>query len=91
MPGKGKVYSRSEDERLLKLLHYRDNEGMSLAAAAKMVGMSRGAAIGQAYRVREREREFEEDCARRGVPVCACLKPENCDGGMPARWWNARA
>ena len=91
MPGMGKTFTRAEDERLLKVLSYIEQDGMTFSEAGNMVGISRTVARGQVQRVREHTRRHEAKCADQGVPVCACKKPENRDGGMPPRWWKGRA
>lgn len=71
----GKTQTRADDERLLRMLDLRDNEGATSTLLAARFCMSRGAVIGAMQR------------ADQAVLPCACKKRENRDGGMPRRWW----
>lgn len=70
-------FTRYDDEEVLHLLHLRDHDGLTAAQAAKATGRSRSSVLGIEKRVRDQcQRHFD-----------LCTKPENQDGGMPARWW----
>jgi len=70
--------SRRDDERLLGALHMRDVAGMSYSDIAKCDGRAPNTICTQVKKVE----------AASNLP-CACIKPENIDGGMPAGWWFA--
>lgn len=65
------------DGDLLALLDARD-AGLSAAETARRIG---GLTAGAVRDVWER---VDADCARH---PCMATRPENRDGGMPARWW----
>jgi hypothetical protein len=61
--------------------------GESCTAIAARSGVSRSAILGLVYRV-----NLDADRAESAPPPVGQtrpVKPENCDGGMPARWWVA--
>ena len=68
--------SRGDDLFLLELLACRDHDELSAAQIGKMMGKSRSAVLGIFHRQRDGD-----------IVACACVKPDNKDGGMPARWW----
>lgn len=71
--------TREDDLRDLEILHRRETLGMTAARAGYRLGKSKAAVIGFQHRV-------TSACADHS---CACAKPENMDGGMPAKWWEA--
>lgn len=66
---------RARDERLLLILHLRD-AGWTSRQIADHVGMTSSGVRG-----------IVSNVLRAGA-ACACLKPENRDGGMPTMWWS---
>lgn len=74
-----------DDELSLSVLDLYENHGLSAAAIAKairpMVGrhVSRNAVIGLIHRI---------SCDLVATPDTA-KRPQNRDGGMPPRWWEA--
>jgi hypothetical protein len=68
--------SRAEDERLLSIIDAKVKGDMTSAQIREMYGISNSALSGIMWRYRDAERP------------CACVKPENRDGGMPDRWWS---
>jgi hypothetical protein len=64
------------DDRILVALDLQA-QGLSASLIAARLGVTRSAVLGILHRVR-----VETDA----VP-CACVKPENKDGGMQAGWW----
>ncbi len=52
-------------------------QGYSASEIAKQFGVSRSAILGLVHRVRADTDRFPSEAT----------KPENKDGGMPARWW----
>ncbi len=81
--------SRADDEGLLHLLDLRDECGLTFAEIAERAGRTRSSIAGAFKRFRDGDTKFVQQCADRGLPYCACQKPENRDGGMPMRWWKA--
>lgn len=79
MPAKN--YSRSEDIVALELLDLADREGLRGAELRRrMSAITRDSwSNGRVQGLLSRLRFAPEPCA--------CVKPENRDGGMPARWW----
>lgn len=69
--------TRRDDLRDLQILHMLEVERAGGTAVAARFGMTRSAVQGLAYRM---------NTAATREP-CACVRPENRDGGMPARWW----
>jgi predicted transcriptional regulator len=66
---------RSEDERVLRMLHMRDHLGMSLKGIAETEGLTKSAVAGAVQRI---------DAAN-------ALHPETVgDGTMPPLWWRQR-
>lgn len=63
------------DERLLRALHPCDHERMTMAAIGQALGVSRSSVCGALKRIRDDEQP------------CACVKPQNRDGGMRPLWW----
>ena len=53
--------------------------GVSYGVAASQIGVTRSTLLGAVRRV---------NLAANAAP-CACTRPENRDGGMPHRWWQA--
>ena len=68
---------RKGDMRLLELLHMTECEGMTRKAAGKRFGMTKSAVIGQLDRI------------GKAMQPSTATRPENRDGGMPAKWWAA--
>ena len=62
------------DSEVLDVMH-RATRGDTYVSIGADYGVTRSAIAGMVMRIREAE-----------LP-CACTKPENRDGGMPARWW----
>ncbi|MBN9674624.1 hypothetical protein [Salipiger bermudensis] len=81
------VPSRADDEGLLHLLDLRDEHGMTFSEISERTGRTRSSIAGAFKRFRDGDTKFVQKCADRGLPYCACQKPENRDGGMPVRWW----
>lgn len=71
----GKTPTRADDERLLTMLDLRDHDGLTSTQQSQRFRTSRGSVIGAFRRVDKSD-----------LP-CACVKPENRDGGMRRRWW----
>jgi hypothetical protein len=67
------------DAELLRVLHLNEVDGLSCVQIAQRFGVTRNAIVGITNRIRADMRK---------VPDRA-VKPENRDGGMPARWWAA--
>lgn len=70
-----KNFTRKDDLRLLKILHLKDNEGLTNQQIASRFRVSVGSIAGQVGQVKS------------AVLPCICGKPQNMDGGMPERWW----
>lgn len=68
--------TRAMDEEILKMLDLRANDGLSAAKIGARFGLSKNAVVGKLHRVKTEE-----------IHDCACVKPENRDGGMPRWWW----
>lgn len=73
MPGR----QRADDERLLAILDVMHGSKLAAAAIRARFGLTNGQL--QGIRLRD----------RMSVLPCACKKPENRDGGMPALWWSS--
>lgn len=72
------------DAEILAVLERRA-AGETCTAIAARSGVSRSAILGLVYRV-----NLDTDRAESAPPPVGQsrpVKPENCDGGMPARWW----
>lgn len=67
------------DEAILDALDMYERQGMTAAAIAKVMRVTRSSVCGVLYRAIS-----ATDDAEVGSTVA---KPENMDGGMPARWW----
>ena len=68
--------SRASDEHILQVLHLVEQRGISYSDIGSRMGTTRSAVSGIMNRYRESY-----------VDECECIKAENRDGGMPARWW----
>ena len=80
-----RVHEKASDADLLAILDMVD-EGVSAAGIAKLVGGSRNSILGKLHRIRV----DLDDSERLVFPADGFAeKPENRDGGMPARWWVA--
>jgi hypothetical protein len=66
------------DREVLEILDLTERQGLSAAVVAVRMRCSRSAILGLRYRINAASNEVE-DLAKR---------PENRDGGMPARWWD---
>lgn len=75
------------DGMVLDILDRVERQGQSMAAVAKAYGLSRSSVAGLLKRVRDDLAESEALPAPRGQVLA--YWPENKDGGMPARWWQA--
>ena len=62
------------DSEVLDVMH-RATRGDTYVSIGADYGVTRSAIAGMVMRIREAD-----------LP-CECTKPENRDGGMPARWW----
>ena len=71
------------DAMMLDILDRVEN-GFTAAEVGARYGKSKSAVLGMVFRVR---RDVDADPLPRGA--VAASKPENMDGGMPARWWEA--
>ena len=81
-----RVHEKASDADLLAILDMRA-AGMSCAAIAARVGKGKNQIVGITHRI-----TADIDLAESAVfPVGQrrAQKPENRDGGMPARWWVA--
>lgn len=67
--------TRESDERYLEILHLSDS-GLTARQIAGRVGGTKSAIIGALNRIWN-----EPD-------KCACVKPENRNGGQPQKWWS---
>lgn len=67
--------TRESDERILRMLDLRDGELLTGLQIAERFRTSRSAVLAAMNRVDHAE-----------LP-CACMKPENKDGGMARGWW----
>lgn len=72
---------RAKDERDLEILHLLDIEGVGPTAVIGRFGVTKGQIAGIRNRATGEKARAEHRCL--------CEKPENKDGGMPARWWAA--
>ena len=77
------------DVQILDILDRCERQGQSMAEVAERYGMSRSAIAGVLKRVRDDLAVSETAPLPRGS--VAAYWPENRDGGMPARWWEAGA
>ena len=66
------------DREVLEILDLTERQGLSATVVAVRMRCSRSAILGLRYRINTASNEVE-DLAKR---------PENRDGGMPARWWD---
>jgi hypothetical protein len=66
------------DREVLDILDLTERQGLSAAVVAVRMRCTRSAILGLRYRINAASNEVE-DVAKR---------PENRDGGMPARWWD---
>ena len=83
----GRVMEAWDDGQLLDILDRTERLGESMAEVGERYGVSRGAVAGVLKRIRD---DLAKACAaplRRGE--VAAYWPENLDGGMAARWWDA--
>ena len=72
---------QSSDLELLDILDMTDRLGVSATDVGRFFGRGRNAILGLIHRIHVDERKF--DAAQ------IATKPENRNGGMPARWWEA--
>lgn len=75
------------DGVILDVLDRVEREGQSMAAAGGVHGLSRSSVAGLLKRVRDDLAKSEAAPLPRGQ--VRAYWPENKDGGMPARWWQA--
>ena len=75
MSGKNRV----DDLIYLRMMHEFDVEGRTGEEVGRRFSRSRGAVLGLRKRINDEADEHP----------WACTKPENIDGGMPAKWWAA--
>jgi hypothetical protein len=66
------------DREVLEVLDLTERQGLSAAVVAVRMRCSRSAILGLRFRVNS-DSDKVADKAKR---------PENRDGGMPARWWD---
>ena len=71
------------DAKTLELMDLRA-EGLTAAAAADRLGVTRSAVLGLELRMRA-----EMALAEAVTGAHPAVKPKNLDGGMPRRWWAA--
>jgi hypothetical protein len=69
--------ARPDDERTLAILEVIETQGT--AAARDRFGLSNSAVQGMRGRM----------LSPKAIGPCACAKPEDRDGGMPAGWWRS--
>jgi len=82
------------DHQLLELMHMLEAEGLTSAEAARhmghRLGLTRSAVCGLRFRVNN-DTDAEETRALKpgevGFGQGPVERPENMDGGMPAKWW----
>lgn len=72
---------RAKDERDLEMLHLLDVARKGPDFVGARFGVTRGQIAGLRNRTTGSKARTEHRCL--------CEKPENKDGGMPARWWAA--
>lgn len=72
-----------DDAVVLDVLDRVERCGQTLAEAGKPHGLTRSAVAGLCKRVRDALAQID----RHQDPATQPRKPANCDGGMPARWW----
>jgi len=71
------------DREILEVMDAVDRQGLTprvvAGALSRTLGrkVTRDAVLGLVHRI---SRAHE-------ATTCACSRPENCDGGMPKRWW----
>ena len=76
------------DRRMLEVLDMVERQGMTAAEVARVLGgVSRSAVLGVVSRVRLDLAASEDAGFAPGQGPA--VRPENCDGGMPVRWWAA--
>ena len=78
------AFDDDSDDVPLRLLDLRA-QGLSSAQIAERVGVGKEAVAGLLFRV-NRDADLA-DAAPPPAGQSRPLRPENCDGGMPARWW----
>lgn len=71
--------ARRDDERILRILHLLD----VARAGPDFVGHEYDLTRGQIAGMRNRT----TGAAAIARHPCECKRPENMDGGMPAKWW----
>jgi hypothetical protein len=69
------------DREILEVMDLTERQGLSAAVVAVRMRCSRSAILGLRFRVNS-DSDKVADKAKR---------PENRDGGMPARWWDVPA
>jgi hypothetical protein len=69
------------DREILEVMDLTERQGLSAAVVAVRMRCSRSAILGLRFRVNS-DSDKVADVAKR---------PENRDGGMPARWWDVPA
>ncbi|MES2753801.1 MAG: hypothetical protein V4659_03975 [Pseudomonadota bacterium] len=84
-PRPATIATQWDDARTLDVLD-RWDRGDTAAAIGKALGVSRSAVLGVLQRVRV-ETDVSESV--RDVSAPPASRPENINGGMPARWWVA--
>ncbi len=67
------------DEQILDVMDRHERCGESTTAIAMSYGKTRNTTLGLIFRVRKAQAGHNDD---------KVVKPENRDGGMPARWWD---
>lgn len=74
------------DRALLDILDRVDN-GQTFGEIGRFYGTTKSAISGIMFRIRRDMADADASPRPRGV--AAPQRVENCDGGMPARWWEA--
>lgn len=84
MSGRGELV---DDAVMLDAMWLVEGCGWTLAQVAQRLRMSRSAVAGIVRRVRIEADKAEAQPLRRGERPAS--RPQNLDGGMPPRWWEA--
>lgn len=69
------IPGRTDDERLLTIIDLKVKGRVSGPEIRRRFDLTNSALSGIMNRYRQ------------SFLPCACEKPQNCDGGMPDRWW----
>ena len=76
----GTPKTRADDERVLRILHMLEVDGLSATEVGKRLGITRSAVLGYKHRA-----------LVEGYAPSTATRPENQDGALGPLWWQRRA